>query len=419
MKLRRNQSLQLKTRLSGTLRSWLPILQSGIEELEERLKEFEKENPYMQVRSGFEERFGSASAAKPARRGEHSSSSEVIEALTLYEKSLYEVLVEQINAPLFPTPLSEEIAYAIIEEIDSEGYFEGDVQDIAARLGVEPAAVEKIRERFAYLEPSGVGAKDTAEAMLFQLRQSDVEEPIYSLAAKMLENFDSIGNFKSEDGYDEALTVIKTFKNPPALEYMEASRQIVPDLVIVQSDDGIEVKINDTFYPDIIIEQADEEHSFVRKKIKEARDLIDALQMRKATLYKIGLMIVEFQYEFFQGGDIRPMKLKDIAEEFDHNPSTISRAIANKYLMCDRGIFPMKAFFAAAVDEDVSNSAIKQFIAESIAAEDRSKPLSDNKLLEMIEQKFGVKMVRRTVTKYRKQMQIGGSSERKRFYRLA
>ncbi len=419
MKLRRNQSLQLKTRLSGTLRSWLPILQSGIEELEERLKEFEKENPYMQVRSGFEEQFGSASAAKPARRGEHSSSSEVIEALTLYEKSLYEVLVEQINAPLFPTPLSEEIAYAIIEEIDSEGYFEGDVQDIAARLGVEPAAVEKIRERFAYLEPSGVGAKDTAEAMLFQLRQSDVEEPIYSLAAKMLENFDSIGNFKSEDGYDEALTVIKTFKNPPALEYMEASRQIVPDLVIVQSDDGIEVKINDTFYPDIIIEQADEEHSFVRKKIKEARDLIDALQMRKATLYKIGLMIVEFQYEFFQGGDIRPMKLKDIAEEFDHNPSTISRAIANKYLMCDRGIFPMKAFFAAAVDEDVSNSAIKQFIAESIAAEDRSKPLSDNKLLEMIEQKFGVKMVRRTVTKYRKQMQIGGSSERKRFYRLA
>ncbi len=419
MKLRRNQSLQLKTRLSGTLRSWLPILQSGIEELEERLKEYEKENPYMRIRSGFEERFGSGFAAKPGRRGETPSSSEVIEALTLHNKSLYEVLIEQINAPLFPTPLSEKIAYAIIEEINGEGYFEGDVQTIASRLGVEPAAVEKIRERFAYLEPSGVGAKDTAEAMLFQLRQSDVEEPIYSLAVKMLENFDSIGSFKSEDRYDEALSVIRSFKNPPALEYMEESGQIIPDLVIVQSEEGIEVKINDDFYPDIIIEQTDEDHSFVRKKVKEARDLIDALQMRKATLYKIGLMIVEFQYDFFQGGDIRPMKLKDIAQEFDHNPSTISRAIANKYLMCDRGIFPMKAFFAAAVDEDVSNSAIKQFIADSIAAEDRSKPLSDNKLLEMIERKFGVKMVRRTVTKYRKQMQIGGSSERKRFYRLA
>ncbi|WP_456401908.1 RNA polymerase factor sigma-54 [Hydrogenimonas sp.] len=419
MKLRQSQSLQLKTKLSSTLRSWLPILQSGIEELEERLREYEKENPYMQVHSGFEEPFSAASSPKSFRHGERSSSTETIEALTLYRKSLYEMLEEQINAPLFPTPASERIAYAIIEEINDEGYFEGDLEAIARRLGVESGQVEKIRERFAYLEPSGVGARDAAEAMLFQLRQSDVEEPLYSLVAKMLEHFDRIGTFKSEEGYQEALNVIRTFKNPPALETMEASAPVIPDLVIVQSPEGIEVRINDAFYPDIRIEHHGEDHAFVRKKVKEARDLIDALQMRKATLYKIGLMIVEFQYDFFQGGDIRPMKLKDIAEEFDHNPSTISRAIANKYLMCDRGIFPMKSFFTAAVDEEVSNSAIKQFIAEAIAAEDRTKPLSDNRLLEMIEKRFGVKMVRRTITKYRKQMQIGGSSERKRFYRLA
>ncbi len=419
MKLRQSRSVQLKTRLSGTLRSWLPILQSGLEELEERLREYEKENPYMQVQSGFEQQFPSAFAAKPSGRSEAVSSTEVIEAVTVHQKSLYEMLIEQINAPLFPTPMSEKIAYEIIEEINTEGYFEGDVAEIAEKLGVECERVEKIRERFAYLDPSGVGARDTAEAMLFQLRQSDVGEPLYSLVARMLERFDSIGSFRGEPGYEEALKVIRTFKNPPALETMEASMQIIPDLVIVQGAEGIEVRINDAFYPDIIIEQECETHAFVRKKLKEARDLIDALQMRKATLYKIGLMIVEFQYDFFHGGDIRPMKLKDIAEEFDHNPSTISRAIANKYLMCDRGIFPMKAFFTAAIDEEVSNSAIKQFIAEAIAAEDRSKPLSDNRLLEMIEKKFGIKIVRRTITKYRKQMQIGGSSERKRFYRLA
>lgn len=419
MKLRQSPSARLKTKLSSTLRSWLPILQSGIEELEERLREYEKENPYMEVRSGFEERFSAAGATRSARYGERSSSSETIEALATHRKSLYEILEEQINAPLFPTPMSEKIAYAIIEEINDEGYFEGDVEAIAEKLGVESGRVEKIRERFAYLDPSGVGAKSAAEAMLFQLRQSDVQEPIYSLAARMLENFDTIGSFKDEEGYEEALKVIRGFKNPPALETMEASVPIVPDLVILQGPEGIEVKINDDFYPDIRIDCGTQEHAFVRRKVKEARDLIDALQMRKATLYKIGLMIVEFQYDFFQGGDIRPMRLKDIAEEFDHNPSTISRAIANKYLMCDRGIFPMKSFFTAAVDEDVSNSAIKQFIAEAIAAEDRDKPLSDNRLLEMIEKRFGVKMVRRTVTKYRKQMQIGGSSERKRFYRLA
>ena len=419
MRLRQTQSAGLKTKLSSTLRSWLPILQSGLEELEDQLKAYEKENPYMEVRSGFEEQFSAKFTKKVLYRSERSSSSETIEALTIHQKSLYERLYEQINAPLFPTPRSEEIAYAIVEEISAEGYFEGDVKEIAERLGVRAAEVEKIRERFAWLTPSGVGARDAAEAMLFQLRQSEVTEPLYSFVAKMLEDFENISSFRNDPLYGSAIDVIRRFKNPPALETMEESPPAIPDLIVTGNENRIEVKINDEFYPDIVIEDGGLNHAFVRKKVKEARDLFDALQMRKATLYKIGLMIVEFQYDFFQGGDIRPMKLKDIAEEFDHNPSTISRAIANKYLACDRGVFPMKAFFTSGPDEDVSNAAIKQFIADTIAAEDREKPFSDQKLLEMIEEKFGVKMVRRTVTKYRKQMQIGGSSERKRFYRLA
>ena len=419
MRLRQTQSTGLKTKLSSTLRSWLPILQSGLDELEEQLREYEKENPYMEVRSGFEEQFSTTFTKKVLYKSDRSSSAEAIEALTIHNQSLYELLHEQINAPLFPTPQSETIAYAIIEEISHEGYFEGSLERLGERFGVSAEQIEKVRQRFAYLNPPGVGAVDAAEAMLFQLRQSDVEEPLYSLVAEMLENFEDLRRFKKNPRYADAIGVIRHFKNPPAIDTLEESPPAIPDLVIFQTQNSIEVKINDNFYPDIMIGEADLDHRFVRKKIKEARDLIDALQMRKATLYKIGLMIVEFQYEFFQGGDIRPMKLKDIAEEFEHNPSTISRAIANKYLMCDRGIFPMKAFFTSGLDEDVSNASIKKFIADVIAQEDRNKPLSDQKLLEMIEEKFGVKMVRRTVTKYRKQMQIGGSSERKRFYQLA
>ena len=419
MKLRQTQSTGLKTKLSSTLRSWLPILQSSLEELEEHLREYEKENPYMEIRSGFEEQFSRTFTKKVLYHGDRSSSTEAIEALTVHRKSLYEILHEQINAPLFPTPRSEAIAYAIVEEINDEGYFEGDTAHIAHSLGVSATEVEKIRQRFSYLNPPGVGARNAAEAMLFQLRQSDVEEPLYSLVAEMLEDLENLKRFKENPLYMDAIEVIRHFKNPPAIDTLADSPQTIPDLVIEQSGSSIEVKINDIFYPDIHIEDADLDQRFVRKKVKEARDLIDALQMRKATLYKIGLMIVEFQYEFFMGGDIRPMKLKDIAEEFDHNPSTISRAIANKYLMCDRGIFPMKAFFTAGIDEEVSNASIKKFIAEAIAGEDRNKPLSDQKLLEMVEAKFGVKMVRRTITKYRKQMQIGGSSERRRFYQLA
>ncbi|WP_457597260.1 RNA polymerase factor sigma-54 [Hydrogenimonas sp.] len=414
MALRQRPGVQAKTRLSTTLRSWLPILQAGLDELEERLREVEAENPYMEVRSGFEAPFHD-------RRGEReaNSRSDAIEALTIQEDSLYETLHRQITAPLFPTPKSEAIAYAIVREISAEGYFEGDCEAIAKQLGTTPEKVEAVRHRFAYLDPPGVGARDAAEAMRFQLYQADVPEPLHSMVEKMLEAFDEIGRFRGEPLYDEAIGVIRRFRVPPALETMEDSPQAVPDLLILRTDEGIEVRINDERYPDIEIREADLDHRFVKKKIKEARDLIDALKMRKATLYKIGLMIVEFQYDFFQGGDIRPMKLKDIAEEFDHNPSTISRAIANKYLMCDRGIFPMKVFFATGLDEEVSNAAIKKFIAEAIAQEDRAKPLSDQKLVEMVQERFGVKLVRRTITKYRKQMDIGGSSERKRFYRLA
>jgi RNA polymerase sigma-54 factor len=140
--------------------------------------------------------------------------------------------------------------------------------------------------------------------------------------------------------------------------------------------------------------------------------------MRKATLYKIGLMIVEYQYDFFFGKAIKPMKLKDLAEDLGRNPSTISRAIAGKYLSCSRGIIPLKQFFATALDEDISNSAIKEYMCELVKHEDQKKPLSDIKLLEAIESKFGIKMVRRTITKYRKQFNIAGSSERKKLYAL-
>jgi RNA polymerase sigma-54 factor len=140
--------------------------------------------------------------------------------------------------------------------------------------------------------------------------------------------------------------------------------------------------------------------------------------MRKATLYKVGLMIVEYQYDFFTGGQIMPLTLKTLADEFGHNPSTISRAIANKYIACDRGILAMKEFFTTAIDDDVSNAAIKDYLVGLVKEESHAKPLSDMKLLELIQDKFKVKMVRRTIAKYRKQLNIAGSSERKKLYQL-
>ncbi len=214
--------------------------------------------------------------------------------------------------------------------------------------------------------------------------------------------------------------VISGFKNPPAIDYLEDSVDIVPDLMIYfNENDGLEVRLNDSYYPSITINsEYGVEHEFITQKLKEAKSLVDALEMRKATLFKVGLMILEYQYDFFTGGAIMPLTLKTLADEFGHNPSTISRAIANKYIECDRGMMPMKDFFTTAIDEDVSNAAIKEYLLTLVKEEPHEKPMSDMKLLDVITQKFKVKMVRRTIAKYRKQLNIAGSSERKKLYKL-
>ncbi len=412
MKLRQSQTTKLS--LSSTLRSWLPILQADIESLEDAIEPFVKDNPFITVRSGFERRISSSKEGK--------YTSDVIESVSIDQKSLYEVLESQISPPLFPTKKSREIAYLIIENINEEGYFEGDIEGLAESFGCSVEDIEKIRKRFAYLEPLGVGAKDLKESFIFQLDDMELDDELYSLVKMLIENFENIQDFTNKSRFDEAINIIKKFKNPPAIEYCKNSTQIIPDIFIFKNESGnIEVTLNGSYYPEIVLDLDGVETSceYVKQKIKGAKDLIDALEMRKATLYKIGLMILEYQYDFFNGGAIRPMKLKDLAYELERNPSTISRAISNKYLSCDRGIFALKEFFSSALDEDISSANIKEYIKELISKEDRKKPISDNKILQAIERKFGIKIVRRTITKYRKQLGIASSSERKKLYLLA
>jgi len=406
-----------KQKLSTTLRSWLPILQSNLESLTETLEPFCKANPLLEVRPGNERMDGSLPYYKRNffEQVSKNSSTEAIEALTLAKESLYDILYEQINPPLFPTPKSQEIALRIIEQIDEDGYYSPHNSWWESYQWNEDE-VERIRGRFAYLLPPGIGAKNMQEAFMFQLEDLDIDTELYSQVKMLINDFNALESYSKKPFFSQALSIIKRFKIPPAIEFFEEESHVVPDLFVFEENGNIEVKLNDAYYPDIIIDSQgmDESHDFVAQKLKDAKDLIDALEMRKATLYKLGLMIVEYQYDFFIGGAIRPMKLKDLADELERNPSTISRAIANKFLACNRGVIPIKNFFSAAIDEEVSNATIKSYLQELVNNEPSEKPLSDAKLLALIEKKFNVKMVRRTITKYRKQLNIAGSSERKK-----
>lgn len=405
-----SQKLTTKAKLNQTLRSWLPILQASSDELKETLEPFLEKNPFAQIEPNPKGR--SLNFYNDLYK---TSISDTIESSIVYKESLYEKLYKQIDDRLFPSKRSKEIANLIIESISDEGYFEWDDDKFANFTKDE---VERIRARFAYLEPVGVGAVDYKESFIFQLNDLCDDDEIYKLCVEIIENFENISKFTKRKNYDIAMNIIKKFKNPPAIEYMDNEMLVVPDIFVYDSDNGIEVAINDEFYPHIHIdtEGVDEKSEFVSSKIKEAKDLIDALEMRKSTLHKIGLMIIEYQYDYFFGGDIKPMKLKDIAEDLGRNPSTISRAIQNKYLSSKRGIVPLKNFFAAAAAQEVSNAAIKEFLLNLIKSENRLKPLSDEAILGMIESEFKIKLVRRTITKYRKMLNIASSSERKKLY---
>ncbi|TLD86726.1 RNA polymerase factor sigma-54 [Helicobacter sp. MIT 05-5294] len=438
MKLRTQTQTTLKTKLSSTLKSWLPILQSGMSDLEETLSEFGKENPYFNIKSNIAQDFSSQNSAQKKRqkeiqRGAKGSSLEGdgIEQFCIQEESLEVVLSGQIVPPLFPTKSSQEIAKMIIENLNEEGYFEGDCEQIAQTCSeilqtpIHATEVEKIRKRFAYLDPPGIAALDLIESFYFQLDNLDVSNEVYSLCLEILQNLANHAKHKNAPFYEKAMRVIQSFKNPPALDFFQKEAAIIPDILVLEEKNNIQVQINEKYYPSIEIQTQPKDdkikskEEFIKTKIKEARDLVDALEMRKATLYKIGLMIVEYQYEFFKGGEIKPMKLKDLAEEFGHAPSTISRAISNKFLECSRGIFPLKNFFATAIDEETANTTIKDFVSDLIKNENKQKPLSDNRILELIEEKFNIKMVRRTITKYRAQLNIASSSERKKLYKIS
>ncbi len=413
--LRQKTTQAPKTKISQTLRSWLPILQANIEDLKENLDKFAEENPFLSVQ-------------EPIQTQEHNKNyfdsfykrnvnSAFVDNKGLATKSVYELLSEQIIPPLFPTSKSQELAGKIIECLNHEGYFEYD-EEILKDYDINE--IERIRARFKFLDPVGVGAKDYKEAFLFALENIELDAELYDFCKMLIQNFENIQNYTKESLYKEALAIFKRFSIPPFLEYFEDSRVIIPDIFVYRENNEIKVKINDDYYPEISIETDGLNHEYLNHYIKEAKNLVDALTMRKATLYKIGLMIVEYQYDFFMGKDIKPMTFKDLALDLERNASTISRAVANKYLSCDRGLIPLRDFFAFALDEEgeTSNVGVKDFVANLVKNENRLKPLSDSKILELIKKEFKVDIGRRTITKYRQHLNIPSSTDRKKLYEL-
>lgn len=405
-----NLGVKQKQSLKLSLKLWLPLLQAPIQELETIFKEHSYENPFLEFNSSFESNYSSTDGDK---RG-------FIENMSIYKESLYDKLLNQIDPPLFPTPKAQKVANEIINYINAEGYFEGDEALIAEQFHVTKEYVQSVRERFKQLEPAGVGAKDLSESFSFQLFQTlDIDEDVRNFSHELIKNIKKLDKYASHHLFEEAKEIIKHFNNPPAIEYLSDMPYIVPDF-FVDVEDDIKIRINNSYYPDIVVsEPFKSDNQELKAKLKEAKDLVNLLELRKSTLYKLVLTIVEKQLGFFIGSELKPLTMAQVASELGFEESTISRAVSNKYIKCERGMFSLKSFFTNAVSKNLSSSEIKNYLVSIVENESHEKPLTDQDIVDMVMKRYNMKMVRRTITKYRKMLNIPSSKERKKIYKIS
>jgi RNA polymerase sigma-54 factor len=355
-------------------------------------------------------------------------------------ETLREHLLWQLEMEHF-TPREAQIGEAIVDAINDDGYLAESLHDILGIVDTDPAAtpeeVEGVLIKVQGLDPVGVGARSISECIILQLRQLERNTPGLELAVVLArDHLDLVATRQhgelrrtlraTEEELQTALALVKGCNPKPGLAVSPAAAEyVVPDVFVRKIDNTWQVEISPTGIPKLSVNQTyanllrgSGDHAVLRSQLQEARWLIRSLEIRNETLLKVATSIVARQTGFLEHGEehMKPMVLRDIAEEIGMHESTISRVTTNKYMHTPRGVFEFKYFFsshlASASGEDQSSTSVRAKIKRHIAAENPAKPLSDSKIANLLEEE-GIKVARRTVAKYRESMNIASSSERR------
>lgn len=354
------------------------------------------------------------------------------------KKSLYRLLDEQISQS-FISAKERSIALNLVEHLDDAGYFRGDLSAIAKRLKIEKNAAENILNKMQEFEPSGIFARSLSECLKIQLRDKGRLDPV---AEKVLNNLELLGDKKfaelkkicriDDEDLASVIDDIKSLNPKPATEYHhDLTSYIIPDVFVRRKKDGsyrIElnnmslprVLVNRQYYSEVKDKGGKTERRYLKQQLGNAGFLVRALRQRAETILKVTEEIVRNQYEFFEKGIdfLRPMQLKNIAEQVEMHESTVSRVTSNKYMHTPLGIFELKYFFTNAAgsytgDDATSTLTIKHKIKKMIDEEKPDNILSDDKIVDLLGQE-GIKIARRTVAKYRDQLDLASSAVRKK-----
>jgi RNA polymerase sigma-54 factor len=388
-----------------------------------------------------EERFHHDSVADsgaPAEPGEEFS----FDQIEADEITLAEHLERQaLQLPSADQPL----ALHLISLIDEAGYLTEPLSDIADRLGLDEAEVERVLKLVQTFDPTGVGARTLAECIALQAIEADRYDPCMAALIANLElvargDLAQLRRLCGVDAEDLAdmLRELRSYNPKPGLLYGGGRTvPVVPDVFVRRAGrKGWTVELNAGTLPRLIVNRQYQarisarssrsgpasrpERQFLDSCLSQAQWLMKALDQRATTIMKVAVALVEEQQAFFEHGvaHLKPLTLRQIADQIEMHESTVSRVTSNKYLACDRGVFELKYFFTNAIQSsdggvDASAEAVRQRLKALIEAEAPLKPLSDDKLVELLK-KDGYDLARRTVTKYREAMGIPSSFDRRR-----
>lgn len=354
---------------------------------------------------------------------------------TLREHLLWQLEMEHFTAR------EAVIGEALVDSINDDGYLIADTAEIVQILDEQPPVTEEeVAQALAKvqrLDPVGVGARSLSECIVLQISQLDSDTPGLQLAINIAEgHLDLVasrdyGELRrglgiSEENLHEALALVRGCHPKPGQAVSPASTEyVIPDVFVRKIDGRWQVEVSATGLPRLSVNQqyarllrGSSEHAVLKTQLQEARWLIRSLEIRNETLLKVATSIVSRQTNFLEMGDeaMKPMVLRDIAEEIGMHESTISRVTTNKYMHTPRGVFEFKYFFSSylssASGEDQSSTSVRAKIRKLIGAENPAKPLSDSKITNLLKDD-GISVARRTVAKYREAMNILSSSDRR------
>jgi len=358
-------------------------------------------------------------------------------------------LTEHLMWQMKLSPLTEQdmrVGAQIVGNLDSNGYLCATIEEIAQLEHVGEDAVEAVLSKIQEFDPPGIAARDLQECLLIQARLLAPDNQLLRVIIRdhlkdlELKNYLHIARkLKTPLKEVEAavLMIAKMDPKPGSIYAEERVQTIIPDVYVVKSGEEYKIVLNDdglprlrisNFYREIMAglgghDSAEEENGkkYIRDKVQSATWLIKSIQQRQKTIYRVAESIVRHQRDFFDKGIqyLKPLVLRNIAEDVEMHESTISRVVTNKYLHCHRGIFEMKYFFGSSIaktsGDNIASKSVKEEIKKIVSSEEPKKPYSDCEIVDLLKAR-GITIARRTVAKYREMMGILPSSKRKKYF---